>query len=216
MTPQRTIPVAGLVGGVGSGKSTVARRAAALYRVAVIDGDDAGHRALRTAEVRSKIRERFGAEVFVSDGEIDRRALAKLVFGPAPEHSVARRHLERIAHPVIRRDFEEEIARHRTENAPAVLLDAAVLLEADWQGLCDAVVFVDAPESLRRERVAAGRRWSDAEWRRREASQLPVEEKRRRSDATVYNAGIPDEAADALAGVLRRLFGIPLPRTASA
>ncbi len=211
MTSQRTSPVAGLVGGVGSGKSTLARCAADRYGLAVVDGDAAGHRALRTPEVRTRIAARFGNAVVAGDGEIDRRALAKLVFGPTPERAAARRDLEAITHPVLRADFAQEIERHRLDGVPAVLLDAAVLLESGWQPLCDAVVFVAAPEPLRRRRVAEGRNWSEADWSRREASQMPVDEKRRRADAVVYNSGTPEEAADALAAVLRERFAIPLP-----
>jgi dephospho-CoA kinase len=68
-----------------------------------------------------------------------------------------------------------------------VLLDAAVLLEAGWHQRCDAVVFVDASPAVRQRRVATRSGWSLEELQKREASQLDLEEKRRRSDLTISN-----------------------------
>ena len=205
----------GLVGGVGSGKSTLARRAAELYGFAVIDGDAAGHRALADASVKSRLRERFGDAVFTTDGSVNRSAVARLVFGPTPDHTSAKADLEKITHPEIRREFREQIAAARAAGAPAVLLDAAVLVEAGWRDLCDALIFVDAPREMRRSRVAE-RGWSEAEWQRREASQLSVEEKRRRADVIIENSDSSAVAAEALATAVDRLFGVRLPRPAAA
>lgn len=199
----------GLVGGVGSGKSTLARLAAARYGFAHFDGDAAGHRALAQPDVQARLRERFGPGVFRPDGAVDRSALAKLVFGDTPAHVKAKADLEAITHPVIRREFERRIAATCDDGAPAVLLDAAVLLETGWRGLCDAVLFVDAPEELRKSRVAA-RGWSESEWCRREASQMPLAEKRRRSDALIDNSGPADSAADELARTIERLCHLRL------
>jgi dephospho-CoA kinase len=199
----------GLVGGIGSGKSTLARLAAARYGFAHLDGDVAGHRALAEPDVQARLRDRFSPGVFKSDGTVDRSALAKLVFGDTPAHAKAKSDLEAITHPVIRREFEHRIAEAGDAGAPAVLLDAAVLLETGWRGLCDAVLFVDAPEELRKARVAA-RGWTPAEWRRREASQMPLAEKRLRSDALIDNSGPADTAADELARAIERLCHLRL------
>jgi dephospho-CoA kinase len=203
-----------LVGGVGSGKSTLARRAAERYGVAVIDADAAGHRALVDPEVKARIRQRFGDQVFDAQAEVDRSRLARVVFGASPEHAVAKFDLEAITHPVIRRELEQRIADAQASAAPAVLLDAAVLFEAHWQDACDAIVFVDTPEPLRKARVAA-RGWSEAEWAKREASQLPLDEKRRRADALIDNSGALDSAADELAATIERLCHIRLPGPAA-
>lgn len=202
----------GLVGGVGSGKSAVARRAAERYGFAVFDADRAGHRALGEPEVKDRIRGRFGDSVFDAAGAVDRSAIAKLVFGPTAGHAAAKADLEAITHPFIRRDFELAIAD--AGEAPALLLDAAVLLETGWREACDIVIFIDVPESIRKERVAA-RGWTEAEWARREASQLPLEEKRRRSGAVVNNAGLLDASAEELAAAVERLCNVRLPAPAA-
>ena len=209
-----TCPVVGLVGGVGSGKSTLTRRAAELFGLAAIDGDAAGHRALIDPAVNIHIQRHFGDAVMTSDGSIDRAALANRVFGASPEHQRDKALLEQLTHPVIRREFHERIAAARAAGAAAILLDAAVLLEAGWRELCDAVVFIDAPEHLRRSR-AADRGWSEQQWRRREASQLSLAEKRRHADAVIDNSGTLDAAAESLAGTIEQICGVRLPRPAA-
>jgi len=198
----------GLVGGVGSGKSAVARRAAERHGFAVFDADAAGHRALAEPAVKARIRERFRASVLDPTRAVDRSALAKLVVGPTAEHTAAKADLESITHPVIRGDFDRAVAA--AGDAPALLLDAAVLLETGWRGACDAVIFIDSPEPLRKARVAA-RGWTEAEWTRREASQLPLVEKRRRSDAVVDNSGPLERAAEEIAAAIERLCHVKLP-----
>ena len=199
----------GIVGGVGSGKSTVARLAAERWGLLRLDGDAAGHAALREPAVRAALRDRFGDGIFIPDGEVDRSALAARVFGETPEHRAARRDLEAVVHPRIRARFTDAIAAARRDGTPAVLLDAAVLLESGWDDVTDAVVFVEVPLCERRRRVAA-RGWDAAELARREASQWPTDRKRAACDAVLDNTGSPGVAVDRLGDLLRSL-GVRLP-----
>ena len=106
----------------------------------------------------------------------------------------ARKALEAILHPRMRQTFEKAIARAaRRKQSPAVILDAAILYEAKWHDLCDVVVFVDAPEDVRRARLAESRGWTPEALAAREAAQMPLDAKRGRADFVVENAG--DEAA---------------------
>ena len=204
----------GLLGGVGSGKSTVARRAAECYGLTVVDADAAGHRALTTDDVKMRLRERFGDGIFDAGGAVDRSALAARVFGQAADRQAARKVLEQITHPAITAELERQIEQARTTGVAALLLDAAVLLEAGWQRLCDAIIYIDVPAEVRSARVAASRGWSESQWRDREASQLTLDEKRRRADAVIDNRGTPDEAAHELAAALETVCGIRLPEPA--
>jgi dephospho-CoA kinase len=205
------VPVIGIVGGVGSGKSALARRLAASGdgpggKFVVIDGDEVGHHVLREPQVKEEIRNRFGDSVFDERGEVIRSALGRRVFGPAAAHREARTELEKIVHPRIGTAFAEQIAAARASgDVTAVLLDAAVLLEAGWKDQCDAVVFVDAPDRHRLERVAAGRGWNEEELRKRESSQLPLEAKRHAADYVVENSGSLDEAAARLERVVSQI-----------
>lgn len=87
----------------------------------------------------------------------------------------------------------------------AVLLDAAVLFEAGWDELCDAVVFVEVPEAIRLERVSRTRGWNAEELEKREASQLSLAEKKKRADSIVDNSGSITEAGTRLEGFVRQL-----------
>jgi dephospho-CoA kinase len=193
-SPDRIL-VIGIVGGIGSGKSAVARWVADRdASIAVFDADVAGHRALGRPETRDRLVEAFGVSILSGKGEIDRAALASRVFGSGAQPEAARRRLESIVHPAIQQERDEFLAQLTAAGQTKVLLvDAALLLEAGWHDRCDAIVFVDAPELLRRQRIAA-RGWSPDELARREASQWPVDRKKSAADFVVDNSGTLDTA----------------------
>jgi dephospho-CoA kinase len=202
------IPVIGLIGGIGAGKSLLARRLADRG-AAVIDADAVGHELLEDPAIRGRVLERFGLGVLESAGEggsaaarISRRALAAIVF----QDPAARRDLEALLHPAMRERFRRTIGRLEAEGGPPlVVLDAAVLLEASWDGLCDRIAFVDAPRSQRLRRAQEARGWSEETFAARERSQWSVEAKSDRADWIVANDGGPerlDREADRLLGLL--------------
>ena len=214
-----SIPVLGLIGGIGGGKSSVARRLAGRG-AAVIDADAVGHELLEDPAIRDRVVERFGAGVVESarPGEsgsprISRRALGAIVFHEAG----ARRDLESILHPAMRDRFLHTIRGLAREGGrPCIVLDAAVLLEAGWDDLCDRIAFVDAPRAVRLQRVGESRGWSEEALAARERSQWPLEEKRRRADWIIANDGTParlEREADRLLG---RLGADPSPEASPA
>jgi dephospho-CoA kinase len=189
------IPVIGIVGGIGSGKSSVARWVATRNPdVVLINGDDVGHEVLTLDTVQESVRRRFGKDVFDAAGQIDRRSLGQLVFGPSDDQKLARHDLEQIVHPRIRETFEKRIAEAALAGKRAVLLDAAVLFEAGWNDLCHTIVFIEVPRERRLGRLQTGRGWDEAEVGRREASQVSLETKRNRSQFVIDNARSIDEA----------------------
>lgn len=203
---KQAIPVIGVVGGVGSGKSSVARKFAELVPATIINADELGHRALELPVIKTKLQQRFGPAIFDDGGNVIRKELAKQVFGDAPATRQARADLEAITHPEIGRLTEERVADiRRAANVRWILLDAALLQEAGWQNSCDAVVFVDVAPERRWERVKS-RGWSEDEWRRREASQWPVERKRKAADFIVDNNGSLEEAGRSLQKQLEQEF----------
>lgn len=208
MAPQ-SVPLVGVMGGIGSGKSSVADAAAKLLRGVRLDADATGHRALKHPGIKRRLISAFGTGVLDAEGEIIRSHLAAAVFGPEPEALERRLLLNSIVHPWIRCQHLAELHRLALAGgASVVLLDAAVLLEAHWGELCDLLVFVDAPRELRLQRVAS-RGWDAAELDRREASQFSLMEKRQRADLVIANHGLLEEAAEELACAIRsRLFGV--------
>ncbi len=178
--------IIGLVGGVACGKSTVAEMFQKLGAV-VLDADRAGHEVLRLPAVRAAIGGRWGKDVIGHDGEIDRSALAKIVFAPPPDGPRELAELERITHPEIRARLKAQVQQLAGHGAQVVILDAPVMLKAGWDRFCDSIIFVDAPVEQRRQRAAA-RGWDAEEFRRREAAQESVDEKRRRADFVLDNS----------------------------
>lgn len=183
--------VIGIVGGVASGKSLVASQLAELGATP-LDADRAGHEVLRLPHVETAARARWGADIFDAAGRIDRRRLAAIVFAPTEEAERERRYLEQLTHPEIERRLAEQMEQARAAGAPAVVVDAAVMLEAGWDAKCDLLVYVDAPRAQRLAR-ARGRGWSEAEFAARENAQQPLEAKRRRADLVIDNCGPPEQ-----------------------
>jgi dephospho-CoA kinase len=176
-------PVIGIVGGVGAGKSTAAGEFAALGG-RLIDADRIGHDLLGEPKVLAEIRRRWGDAVLGPDAQVDRQALAEVVFGSPAELSA----LNAILHPRIRLRIRRAIADAQAdESAKAVVVDAAVLFEAGWDDLCTHLVFVSAPADQRRRRVAKSRHWSREAWMAREKSQIPLDTKASLCDYTVDN-----------------------------
>lgn len=185
------LAVLGLTGSIGAGKSRAAAEFAAVGAF-VLDADRVGHALLDQKPAREEVVARFGPSVAsVDDPErIDRKALGAIVF----QDPRARADLEKILHPRMRRSFEKAIARVvRRREAKLLVIDAAVLLEAGWDDLCDEVIFVDAAEETRRARVLAQRGWSADDLKARESAQWPIARKKARAQTILANDG-PEEA----------------------
>ncbi len=185
-------PVLGLIGGIGSGKSAVAAAFARLG-AAVIAGDQLGHEALRQPDILAQVVAHFGPQVLDAAGAIDRRQLAAVVFADDAQ----RRTLERIVHPYIEGRIRQEIARARSDPAVSlIVLDAAILLEAGWDRHCDRLVFVQAPNAVRQQRLAGLRGWGAKEVQDREQAQWPLIDKASRADFVLDNDGTPERLED--------------------
>lgn len=179
--------VLGIVGGVASGKSAVAQEFARLGAV-ILDGDQVGHEVLRDPEVIAAFREQWGDEVVGPDGQILRPAVARRVFGADEAATHQREFLNSVTHPRIHDRLHDRLNKLRAQHVEVAVIDAALLYETGWSQLCDGMVFVDVPRSLRVQR-AAERGWSAEDFAAREASQWPVEEKRDRATWVIDNAG---------------------------
>ncbi len=185
--PKRKKPIIGLAGGIGAGKSTVARIIEGLG-AAVIDSDRLGHEELGAPDVVATLRQWWGASVCSPAGGVDREKVGAIVFADAAQ----RTRLENLLYPRIQRRREEILAACDADpSVKAVVLDTPKLFEAGLNELCDTVIFVDADWSVRVRRVAESRNWTEEELRRRENLQDPLDMKKAGADHTVINhAGI--------------------------
>lgn len=177
-------PVIGIIGGIGAGKSRVAEELE-KFGGRVIAADPLGHEALLQPAIRDVLVDRWGWEILGPDGQPNRRRVAMIVFSDAEE----RQALEGLTHPWIGDRIKERIAAAETDpSVRFIVLDAAVMLEANWDKACTKLVFVNVPRDERLRRLKA-RGWTDNDFKMREHAQLPVEEKATRADATIDNTG---------------------------
>ncbi|MGN6627992.1 MAG: dephospho-CoA kinase [Tepidisphaeraceae bacterium] len=182
-------PIIGVVGGIGSGKSFIARCFGELG-ACVIDSDALVHQVYTQPEVRQILKDWWGDAVFNADGSVNRRAIAARVFTDAS----ALRRLEELVHPLVNQARDRLMRAAASDPAvTAFVWDTPLLLETGAQDRCDAVVFVDVPEEIRLQRVAA-RGWDADELRRREKLQMALDKKRLLSQYVVSNAADADSA----------------------
>jgi dephospho-CoA kinase len=173
----------GITGGIGSGKTTVAKLFEALG-VSVFYAD-AETRMLQNsdAELREAIIEAFGAETYLPDGKLNRTRVAEIVF--ADKTALAK--INSIVHPAVARHFENWCLAHA--NQPYILKEAAILFESGSDKGLDGVITVTAPEEIRIRRVMQRDSVSEAEVRKRISNQWPEEEKTKRSKWIINNDG---------------------------
>jgi dephospho-CoA kinase len=191
--------VIGLVGGIASGKSTVARLWALETAAVHVDADAIAREVLGRRAVLAALRRRIPG---LGKGRIDRQMLAEKVF----KDPRALQALEEVTHPRIREAIVLAIGRERARD---VLLDAALLQETGADELCDAVVYVSCPARKRRARTRRARGWTDAHHRAREARQWSCLRKRARADHSIDNS----DGQERTRSEVRRLIARLSPRT---
>jgi dephospho-CoA kinase len=200
------IPVIGLVGGIASGKSLVARQFESLG-AGILDGDRTGHEVLRMPEVEQIARKRWGERVMDPAGRINRSALAKIVFAPPPDGPRELEFLEQVTHPKIGQRLREQTeAMVESGKYRALVIDAPLMLEAGWHNICDRIVYVEAPYDVRRSR-ALNRGWSEADFEAREGAQESLDVKRRHADIMIDNSGSAESTREQVERVWHTLIG---------
>lgn len=178
----------GLTGGIGSGKSTVARLLEKRGAV-VFDADLLAREAVEPGTPgHAAVIERFGADVLAPGGELDREALASIVFADPS----ARRDLEQIVHPEVRRLFAEGSEAYRDTDR-VVVFSAPLLVETGMHTAFEILVVVSATVATQIERLMRQRGMSESSIRARIVAQAPLEDKAAVADFLVDNEGTLDE-----------------------
>lgn len=191
--------IVGVTGGIGSGKSTVARLLGARG-ARVQDADRVVRELYAGGELPAAIEAAFGPGMLDEAGAVDRAALARVAF--AGEEN--RKALEEMVHPAVRRTILERIEAWREEGFDGVaVIDAALLIEANSPYPLDSLVVVVADPERRIERLA-GRGVPEDEARRRMAAQLSDEEKARHADHVIENSGSLEDLERAVEALWRR------------
>ncbi|MBI4299579.1 MAG: dephospho-CoA kinase [Chloroflexi bacterium] len=173
--------VIGLTGGIGSGKSTVSQFLQKLGAT-VIDADKVGHEAyMPHTGVWQQVVDAFGRGILQENEEIDRRKLGPIVFAdPA-----ALQRLNSIVHPAIYRMIAERLEEMRRKGVKVAVVEAAILIEANWTSLVDQVWMTAVPEDTAVERTVKRSGLSDEQVRARVRSQLSNAERARHADVII-------------------------------
>lgn len=174
----------GLTGGIGCGKSTVVKFfAEAGWRTLESDRIVAAVLA-NDPEVHTELRNRFGDQVFDADGGVDRKAIAARVFSD----EAALKWLEALLHPRVRRVWSDSIESDRSAEW---LVEIPLLFEKSLESRFDLTVCVSSPDAVSRRRMV-GRGYSGEQFDQRRLRQMPLDEKVRRADHVILNAGSLD------------------------
>ena len=173
--------VIGLTGGILSGKSTISQMLAEKGAV-IIDADKIGHEAYKPhTKTWQELVDVFGKRILKENMEIDRKKLGEIVFNDT--RALAR--LNKIVHPEMHSMMKEEIERLRSEGVGVVVLEAAVLIEANWTDLVDEVWVAVAPEEVAVKRLQNRGGLTEEQARARIRSQLSSEERAKHADVII-------------------------------
>lgn len=193
--------VFGLTGGIGSGKSTVAR----LLRergVPVVDADELAREAVAPGSAGlGEVVAAFGPEVLDSAGALDRQRLGERVFADTE----ARKRLNSITHPIVRRLSQERFAELDRQGIELAAYDVPLLFEVGLDAVLKPTVVVASSEATQLARVSARDGLSEAAVQARIAAQMPLDEKRRRADHVLENDGSLAELAQKVDALLPKL-----------
>lgn len=170
----------GLTGNIGSGKSTVARVFQVL-KTPVYHADDEAKKILDSRDIISKLINIYSNDILDTDGKVDRKKLARIIFNDQNEVNK----LNRIIHPLIEKDFEQWVKKHK--DIKYLIHEAAILFESGFDKLFDKIIFVSAPKETRIQRIIKRDNISRDEVLKRMQFQQDEKEKIPLSDFVINN-----------------------------
>ncbi len=178
--------IIGITGGVGSGKSEVVNFIARNYDATVVQADAVGHLLMKPGKsCFEPIVALFGPEILREDGKLDREKIASIVF---TDKEMLEK-LNGIVHPAVNRYIQKAIEREREHGTPLFVIEAALLIEAKCNEICDELWYVYAEEQTRIERLKLHRGYSEEKIRDVFANQLSEEEYSKYCQFEVDNSG---------------------------
>lgn len=206
----RKLLVVALTGGIASGKSEVAKQLEYLG-ITVVDADEVAREITLPGTVAlARIVEEFGTGVLAEDGTLDRAVLGELVFSNSEKLEL----LNGITHPAINAEIISRVNQRAEALAegevPAVVVDAALIVDIGAGGIFDMVLVVSADEELRVSRMVEHRAMKEEEARYRIASQVSDERRKAMADLVILNNGtlseLQNEVRDACAVITEKAF----------
>ena len=175
----------GITGGIGSGKSYVARMLTQHFGIPVYDCDSRAKSLMTTSlAIRRQLTALVGADAYQQDGQLNRQLLSHYLFSDSLHAS----RVNAIVHPAVKSDF---LAWASRQTAPHVAMESAILLEAGFDDVVDRILSVEAPVELRLQRAMQRDGATGEQVRHRMALQLADDERRDKAHAVILNDGRP-------------------------
>jgi len=175
-------PIIGILGGIGSGKSTAAAEFAKLG-CKVIDADKIAHELLEEPSVKEKVVGLFSRSILNPEGKIVREKLAEVVFTDADKLSS----INEIIHPIVLQRAEKLIKKYNSQKqVKAIILDMPLLVEVGWDKRCNKLIFVNCDQKLRLNR-AKKLGFDKNQVKIRENFQISLDNKANLADNTIEN-----------------------------
>ncbi len=180
--------IIGIMGGIASGKSTVAKELAKMG-CAVIDADKMAKELLNNEDVKRTLKSKFGSGIFDENGGIDRKKLAAIVFSDA----ASVRAVNEVIHPKVLEETEKLIEKYRRRpDIKAIILDMPLLAEVGWEKRCDKLIFVRCDEKIRLERAQKKGILDENELKKRENFQISLDKKLAMAQYIVENNNLSE------------------------
>lgn len=190
----------GLTGGIASGKSTVSAMLRS-YSIPVIDADQAARDVVEPGtETLARIVDHFGQGVLNEDGTLARKKLGAIIFQDEAE----RKALNGVIHPAVRKRMAEWKDHYLAQGETTIVYDIPLLFESELFYLVDKVLLVYVDQQTQLSRLMSRDQAGEADARKRIASQMSLEEKRKRADAVIDNSGTKVETEAQLKEILQQ------------
>ena len=194
--------VIGITGGVGSGKTQVLEYLNDKYGATICLTDEVARRLQRKGgEVFDAIVAHFGEEILDDKGELDRQKLGSIVFTDNEELAV----LNSLVHPAVKEEVKKEIRKEERRNTNLFLLESALLIEDDYEEICDEVWYIHVDADIRKKRLMYGRGYSEKRVDNIIASQMKKREYMMNCDRVIDNSGVFVETTMQLDRIIREL-----------
>lgn len=177
--------IIGLTGGIGSGKSTVAKYIASKG-IPVYIADEEAKKIMDKKNVIKEVQSLFDENILDERNKLDRKKIASIVF----QNQDKLNQLNNVVHPKVKKHFEEWLVKHK--NSPYIVKEVAILFETGGDKDCDKIILVTAPEDVKMERILLRDKIGKEEIIKRMKNQLSDDEKAVKSDFIVTNVIIND------------------------
>jgi dephospho-CoA kinase len=203
-----TILRVGVTGGIGSGKSIVCSLFAS-HGIPILSADGIAKDLMQIdSTLRSQLIALLGSTTYGTDGMLNRDFVAKKIFS----NKSVQRKVNQLVHPIVEAEIDRRFEALSQSGNAIGIMEAALIYEAGYDKRLDVVIVVDAPESERIKRVVARDRSSADEVQKRIAAQSPAEQKSKKADYVIHNAGSLSELESSVAFLVRILQTITKPQ----